>query len=108
MLLDSLANADIVMLGTVAFIESLHLPHIPDSTLSLKSATLQLDHYSSDLIKLNVKNDSESLLIVTNNWSPYWKAKVNGAPSIVYPADFTFQCVFVPPGTNRVELIYSR
>ena len=108
MLLDSLANADIVMLGTVAFIESLHLPHIPDSTLSLKSATLQLDHYSSDLIKLNVKNDSESLLIVTNNWSPYWKAKVNGAPSIVYPADFTFQCVFVPSGTNKVELIYSR
>ena len=107
-LLDSLASADMGVLKSTAFLESNHLPVLPDSIASLETSTLTLDHYESDVIRLSVHAESDALLIVSNNWSLYWTARIDGSPAKVYPADFTFQCVYIPAGTEQVDLVYSR
>ncbi len=46
------------------------------------------------------------MLVVTNSYSPYWEARVDGKPQPVLPVDHAFQGVYLPAGTHVVELAY--
>ena len=107
-LLDSLANSGTELLRKTAFLEAQHLPPLPDSTQILANSDLKIITYSSDFIELSVASGSDALLIITNNWSPYWEAVTDGIKQEVYPVDFTFMCVYLPPKSKKVELQYTR
>ncbi len=109
-LLDSLSNSSILTLRNIVFLEANYLPEfIPETSDSIfLQDSISVEIYLSDYIRLNVKSKLNGVLIVSNNYSPFWRAKVNNTLKKVVPADFTFQGVAVPAGENVVELVYAR
>ncbi len=58
-------------------------------------------------IVLEVDARADSILVATNNYSPFWKAAVDGRDSRIFPVDHTFQGVTVPQGRHEVVLTYE-
>jgi hypothetical protein len=66
-----------------------------------------VSHYSADLIELDVRTDVPGILVVSNNYSRFWRARVNDTSSPLMLVDFAFQGVRVPAGASRVRLQYE-
>jgi uncharacterized membrane protein YfhO len=60
-----------------------------------------------DRIELQVDARSASVLIVTGNFSPWWRVSVDGAPGRVFPVDHTFMGVALPEGRHDVVFTYE-
>jgi hypothetical protein len=63
--------------------------------------------YSSDEIKLKVESDGPSVLVVGNNFSPFWEVYVNGEKKEIMPAYHSLQSVVLTATTSEVNLIYN-
>ncbi len=50
--------------------------------------------------------DRPSILLVSNNYLPYWKASVDGEPAPLLRADYALQAVALPPGSHEVSLVF--
>jgi uncharacterized membrane protein YfhO len=55
---------------------------------------------------MRVKADRPALLVLDENYSPGWHAKVQGHPVSIQRANYAFQAVVVPQGTSQVEFQY--
>ncbi len=73
---------------------------------SIKPKVL-VDAYSPNIIKLKVKSSSSGILILTDNYFPGWRAKVNGVESRIFRANHTFRGVEVPNGESQVDFYYE-
>jgi len=62
--------------------------------------------YSTNNVELTVETESPGLLVLTDNFYPGWKAKVDGIETEVYRADGVVRAVFVPAGSQTVEFYY--
>lgn len=67
----------------------------------------KLIEYSPNKIKIEVNSSSPSLLFLSDNYYPRWKAKVNGRVSKIYRTNYTFRSVALPKGDSIVEFIYG-
>jgi hypothetical protein len=56
---------------------------------------------------LRVRAEAPSLLVVTDNYYPAWRAEVNGTGTEVLRANFAFRAVPVPAGTSEVRFRYE-
>jgi len=56
---------------------------------------------------VEVNSSAPAMLFVSENYHPYWKARVNGAPTQVFKAFSTFQAIPIPAGATQVELYYE-
>ncbi|MDH5750318.1 MAG: YfhO family protein [Rhodospirillales bacterium] len=63
--------------------------------------------YSPDTIRLNVTSKAAAALVLTNTFSPYWRAFVNGKESPIVPAYGTFMAIFIPTGQHLIEFKYD-
>ncbi len=72
-----------------------------------KGGVVSIRHYRADRITLDVDARSDSVLVVTNNYSPFWKAYVDGRPCRLFPADHAFQGLAVARGRHEVLLSYE-
>ena len=61
----------------------------------------------SDLLILDVQSAGRSVLVVTNSYSPYWNAYVDGVETAVFPTYHTFWGIEVDLGDHRVEWRYE-
>lgn len=108
-LLDSLSRADLETIRSAVFVMSnVNLPEAADSLDSVAPGQIEALTYSADHIVLSVNTPANAVLVVTNNWSPYWKAKIDGSSSDIIPVYGAFQGVYVPEGQHLVELNYIR
>jgi len=105
--LATMASKTSVQLGSSVFIEARYAAQlgIVDQQSGNASA-IGLVKYSADEIELRVSTSSSRVLVVSNNYSPYWKAWIDGQTTSIVPADYTFQGLTVPPGSHRVVLRY--
>ncbi|MCX6842146.1 MAG: DUF6044 family protein [candidate division WOR-3 bacterium] len=106
-LLDSLAASPVDVLRRTVFLESHRMPLPVDSGTAPAQGTVTIDRYASDRVSLTVDCLSPMILVITNNWSKFWKCEVDGHEQPVFPADFTFQCVSVAAGRHAVQLSYE-
>jgi hypothetical protein len=67
---------------------------------------INLISYSSDHLALETRQDSDGMLIISNNYSPFWNANVNGKYARIFPVHHTFQGIYLKAGENRVSLEY--
>jgi hypothetical protein len=63
--------------------------------------------YRPTELALRVDAPSDGWLLVTDRWSPSWRAVVNGDAAELWPADFLFRAVRVRPGPNEVRFLYT-
>lgn len=59
------------------------------------------------IVRLNVRSDQNSLLVVSQNFHPYWSAAVDGQPVEILRANYVWQAVPLPAGNHSVTLTYQ-
>lgn len=104
-LLAGLAASDEKVLRENVFLDKKDADKI--SELGGQSEKIEILNYSADKIKLRVASDGSSVLVISNNFSPYWEAYVNGEKTEIALADYTFMAVYLKNNSNDVELIYN-
>jgi hypothetical protein len=57
-------------------------------------------------VRISVRAEAPSLVVVRNAWEPGWVASVDGTPAPVLRADYLLQAVPVPAGNHDVRLVY--
>ena len=106
-LVNALGQAEYDVLRSTAFLKRSDAEDLPLQGLSSETAVIRLAHYSPDEMVLNVNSASNFILIATNNYSPYWKAFIDGVETGIFPADHAFQGLFVEKGRHEIVLRYT-
>lgn len=105
--LAALRHAEYAELRSTAYLKQSDLRFLAFGKLGVRKGYVELERYTSDQIILKVDNPQNSILIITNNFSPYWKATVDGIGTKVFPVDHSFQGIYVTSGEHKVILDYS-
>ena len=105
--LSALRHADYAALRSTVYLRENDVTALSFDKLSAREGYVELQRYTSDQIILKVKNPRNSILVITNNFSPYWKATVDGIETKIFPVDNTFQGVYVRSGEHKVIIEYS-
>lgn len=71
------------------------------------NANAIIESYASNTVKLKVTTPSKAMLILTDNYFPGWRVKVNGVESKVLRANHTFRGVEIPGGDSEVVFYYA-
>lgn len=74
---------------------------------SAGNGVAKITSYTPNKVIISVDTDSPSLLLLTDNYYPGWKAFVNKKEVPIYRADYTFRSVGVPKGKSEVLFEYS-
>lgn len=101
--LRAMAAATAENLRAVAYVESSVESRLPTQTAR---ASVIFRQYSADRMVLDVEASGAALIVVTNEYSPYWQAEVDGAPADIFLTDATFQSVAVSSGQHSIVLRY--
>lgn len=99
--LDALAAAPLSELATTVFYEAANGPLSATSTGTV--GTLEI---TGDTREVRVDCDGSSVLVVTEQYSRFWTARVDGVATKVVPVDGAFMGVPVQAGAHRVTLSY--
>jgi hypothetical protein len=63
--------------------------------------------YSANNIKLETDSNSDSILVLNDNYYPGWKARINGEEKEIIRANYSFRALSLPSGNNKVEFYYD-
>jgi hypothetical protein len=63
--------------------------------------------YSTRRILLEIETDQPCLAVIAQSFYHRWRAYVDGQPTPIWRANYAFQAFEIPPGTHRVNLIYT-
>jgi len=104
-LMAALESATVDQLRSTAFV------HAGDKIPVLDTVTLAGDviitDYQPDHIEMNLNGTSSGVLIVSNTYSPYWIAEIDGKPAPIFPVHHTYWGVKVAPGDRNVQFRYE-
>jgi hypothetical protein len=62
---------------------------------------------SNDRVELIARTDLPMYLVVSDVFYPGWKATIDDQSTTLYPANFAFRAVLVPPGEHRVTFMFE-
>jgi hypothetical protein len=62
---------------------------------------------SADELRLEVRSEKPSWLVVLDSWDPGWSASIDGHPTDMVRADYNFRAVHVPAGTSTIRMSYE-
>ncbi|MDP6416238.1 MAG: YfhO family protein, partial [Gammaproteobacteria bacterium] len=68
---------------------------------------LKVTKYSPDSIEVSVSLPHPRMLVVTNNYSPFWRAYVNGVDTAIIPTYGSFWGVALAEGQHHVVFQYE-
>ncbi len=70
--------------------------------------TASIDLYCADSIMISVTNNSNALLVLTDNYYRFWDAWVDGNKTEILRADGSFRAVPIPAGSKQILFKYNR
>lgn len=65
-----------------------------------------ITNYSPNHLEIKTKSNKDSVLVLSDNYFPGWKAKVNGKPVEIMRANFAFRSISIPKGESEIEFYY--
>jgi hypothetical protein len=68
---------------------------------------LAFTHYSNERVELNASTPITAYAVLSDVFYPGWTATIDDRPTTVYPANFAFRAVLVPPGEHRVTFTFE-
>ena len=105
-LLATLATASGGDLASTVFLDAAAARGLALDRLGTQAGSVRLQRYTADRIEVEVEAGSPSIFLITDSYSPYWHAWLDGAETQVFPADHTFQGIFVEAGRHKLLLQY--
>jgi hypothetical protein len=85
---------------TVIFEEEPHRKLSPRKEVENLGGQIKIDQYLPNEIKLSVKSENDSYLVLTDSYYPGWKAYVDGREERIYRANGVLRALFVPKGAH--------
>ena len=70
---------------------------------SVMMGEVEVLEYSENRIRLQTHNLGNGFLVLTDNFYPDWKVKIDNKVDQIYPTDYTFRGVYVPKGEHTLE-----
>ncbi len=71
-----------------------------------ESDSVTIRRYGCNRVLLDVQATAPSVLVLTDQYYPGWRARVDGKLASVAQVDYDFRGIAVPAGTHSVEFIY--
>jgi hypothetical protein len=68
---------------------------------------LAFTRYSNERVELSVLTPITSYVVMSDVYYPGWTATIDDQPTTLYPANFAFRAVLVPPGEHRVAFTFE-
>lgn len=106
-LLDTLRDTPLAEIRRTAFLENGDAATILDRPLGFSRSEVEILDYTPDRIAVSVEADGPGILVMTNNYSPFWKVSVDGIQQMIVPAYHTFQGVYLEAGQHEVVFEYD-
>lgn len=106
-LLNTLKDTPVAKIRKTAFLESPDASTILDRPLGFSHSQVEILDYAPDRIVVSVEADGPGVLVMTNNYSPFWKVWVDGTQQTIVPAYHTFQGVYLEAGQHEVVFEYD-
>lgn len=107
-LLQAMGEVSIADLRGTLYTEEKFVRHPHLQPLTASKSTIKISQYSSDRISLEVSANGTAVLVVSNTYSPFWKAIINGVAKDIFPVYDTFWGVYLDPGENqKIEFWYD-
>jgi hypothetical protein len=69
-------------------------------------ATILSSRMEAHRIDFEVESPAPALVVISQMHYQPWHAYVDGAPVKIWPANYAFQAVEIPPGRHQIRLIY--
>lgn len=63
--------------------------------------------YKENEVIIKTSNNAKSILVLTDNYYPGWKAFVDGKNTEIFRANYSFRAVLLPPGKHIVNFVYQ-
>lgn len=105
--LNALKTANINELEQTVFLEKQHLPRVLAEKPLLGQGKIILRQYSPDKLDLDVEIADDALMVVTNGYSPYWSAEIDGQPADIFPVYHTFWGIHLPKSAKKITFKYE-
>lgn len=67
----------------------------------------QLIKDEQNFLEIDIENDQEGFLVVSDTYYPGWSAKVNGEEREILRANYGFRALLIKPGRNKVEMRFE-
>ena len=78
----------------------------PEETL-LSNEKLSIKQYKENIVSITTGTASNSLLVLSDNYYPGWKAYVDGEETQIYRTNYTFRSIFLPKGMHSIIFKYQ-
>ncbi len=104
-LLAEIKSMDIQKLTSKALFINEDIPGLNASNFG-GEGRVELKSYQSDKIILSTQTNGKTVLVISNSYSKYWLACVNGKLKSVFPFYRAFQGIILEAGHNNVVLEY--
>jgi hypothetical protein len=66
----------------------------------------EIEEYKNEKISIRATINKKSLLFLSDNYYPGWKAYVDGKETEMFRADYTFRAVVIPKGKHTIVFVY--
>lgn len=110
-LLKTMSSANIQSLRSTVFIDNKTADYFIKKklpfVLSFSKSAIRIEKYSPDEIILSIDIDGNGILVVSNNYSPYWKCYVNGKEEQILRVNYTLWGVFMKSGKSEIVFKYK-
>ncbi len=86
---------------------------LPDAAKAFITATnatpvtISSPKFSAQRMEAEVETTAPALLVAAQIYYHPWRAYVDGRPTRLWPANYAFQALEVPPGSHHVKLVYE-
>jgi len=105
-LLNALSKADVKYLKNNLLIEKEFSQNLINYDLKNNFGEINVKYYSPDKIVLSVNLNGSMIVVASNNYSSYWKCKVDGEEKEIFPAYHTFCGIFLE-GNGTKEVVFE-
>jgi hypothetical protein len=79
----------------------------PSAAADPQKESVFIKEYSLNKIKIESTAEQTGLLVLSEIYYPDWKARIDGAGTQVFRADYALRAIAIPKGKHEVEFYYS-
>ncbi len=72
-----------------------------------RGGSARIERYEPERVTVRARSDGPGLLVLSDNWYPGWKAKVDGEPVDIERVDYLLRGVPIGSGSHTVEFSYE-
>lgn len=106
-MLDVMVDSSVERLSHTAFMNESEFSSYNIKELGFESHEIKVKQNTPDKIKLEVSLEGSGLLVITQNYSPFWKCEVDEEKREVFPVYHTFTGIVLEDGNHDITFSYD-